>query len=249
MDNFARKWLGGRVDYDHVYAYQCVDLVKQYWHEVYGVRSGAWGNAIDYANRPNGTMLKYFSKVGGTNPVKGDVVVLRGLPGNPYGHIGIASGRNTGSTVEILEQNGSTGGGSGRGGDAIRYRAIPKSRIAGLLRRKSVSKPKAVAQSASQYVIRAGDTLGAIARRFGLSLANLLKLNRQIKNPNVIYPGQKVTVKGSSAPVARYYTVRRGDTAGGIARTFGITLTRFKQLNPGIKNINLIYPNQKLRVK
>jgi len=133
---FKSRWIGRRVDFDHVFAYQCVDLIKQYWYEVYGIRSGAWGNAIDYWVRPNRTMLKYFSKVAGSNAKTGDVVVLRGHSGNPYGHIGIATGRLTGSQVEILEQNGSSGSGSGTGGNAIRTRFVDRSRVAGLLRRK-----------------------------------------------------------------------------------------------------------------
>ena len=39
-----------------------------------------------------------------------------------------------------------------------------------------------------------GDTMWGIARRYGVSLTDLIALNPQIKNPNLIYPGQKVRV-------------------------------------------------------
>ena len=39
-----------------------------------------------------------------------------------------------------------------------------------------------------------GDTLWAIARRYGMSLSALVALNPQIKNPNLILVGQKVRV-------------------------------------------------------
>lgn len=47
----------------------------------------------------------------------------------------------------------------------------------------------------------------------------------------------------------KYYTVQKGDTASGIAKKSGITLTQLKKLNPSQKNWNLIYPGQKFRIK
>ena len=44
------------------------------------------------------------------------------------------------------------------------------------------------------YTVVRGDTLWGIARRYGVGLADLISLNPQIKNPNLIYPGQKVRV-------------------------------------------------------
>ncbi len=39
------------------------------------------------------------------------------------------------------------------------------------------------------YTVKRGDTLWSISRRYGTSIANIVKLNR-IKNPNLIYSGQ-----------------------------------------------------------
>lgn len=51
-------------------------------------------------------------------------------------------------------------------------------------------------------------------------------------------------------PVAKqYYTVRSGDTMSGIAAKYKISLGRLIQLNPQIKNINVISVGQKVRVK
>lgn len=45
------------------------------------------------------------------------------------------------------------------------------------------------------YTVVRGDTLGRIARRFGLTLAELIQLNRSVvKNPNLIYAGQVLCV-------------------------------------------------------
>lgn len=133
-DSFAAEWMGHKVDYDHVYAYQCVDLILEYIYECYGIAVGVSGNAIDYWNKPSAPLLTKFYKVSSTDAQKGDIVVLAALAAQPYGHIGIASGNQNGTDVEILEQNGQDGNGSGIGGDAIRTRYIPKSHIAGLLR-------------------------------------------------------------------------------------------------------------------
>lgn len=44
------------------------------------------------------------------------------------------------------------------------------------------------------YVVQPGDTLFKIAKRFGVSLNDLIEANPQIKDPNMIFPGQKIIV-------------------------------------------------------
>lgn len=60
--------------------------------------------------------------------------------------------------------------------------------------------------AASNYTVQRGDTMSAIANKFGVSLGALIGANPQISNPNLIYPGQTVHVPGGrgvdgSAPV------------------------------------------------
>ena len=45
------------------------------------------------------------------------------------------------------------------------------------------------------YTVSKGDTLGAIARKFNISLNKLLGLNPDIKNPNLIHVGDKIRIK------------------------------------------------------
>jgi len=42
--------------------------------------------------------------------------------------------------------------------------------------------------------VKKGDTLWAIAKRYGVSLQELTAANPQIKNPNLIYPGDGVKI-------------------------------------------------------
>lgn len=52
---------------------------------------------------------------------------------------------------------------------------------------QSKAKPKV-------YSVKKGDTMWAIAKRNGMSLEQLVKKNPQIKNPNLIYPGNKINL-------------------------------------------------------
>ena len=44
------------------------------------------------------------------------------------------------------------------------------------------------------YTVRKGDTLWGIAKRCGVALTALIAANPGIKNPNLIYPGDKVVI-------------------------------------------------------
>jgi hypothetical protein len=160
FDQFAAKWLGQRVGDDSLVTsreetdatkYQCVSLIKQYVRECYGIEAGAWGNAIHYWTQTNQALLTKFAQVANNEARQGDIVILWGVAGNAYGHIGIATGSITSLKLEILEQNGSTGNGTGLGGDAIRTRYVDRSRVAGLLRPQTPSVAYTPAYSIIHY--------------------------------------------------------------------------------------------------
>lgn len=50
--------------------------------------------------------------------------------------------------------------------------------------------------SGESYIVQPGDTLWQIARRFGISLSNLIEING-LTNPDEIYPGQVILLPGS----------------------------------------------------
>jgi spore coat assembly protein SafA len=53
--------------------------------------------------------------------------------------------------------------------------------------------------SGSSHTVKSGDTMWAIAQKNGVSLNQLIKANPQIKNPNLIFPGQQISIPGGSS--------------------------------------------------
>ena len=54
---------------------------------------------------------------------------------------------------------------------------------------------------------------------------------------------------GESTASTVWYTVKKGDTLWGIAKSYGVTLQSLLAANPQIKNPNLIYAGNQVRVK
>lgn len=87
-----------------------------------------------------------------------------------------------------------------------------------------------------QYSIKAGDTLYDIARKFNISINEILAVNPQIINPGMIFPGMVLNIPSPGTVV---YTVPPGDTLNLISNKFGVTLGSLFQANPGINPTNL----------
>jgi LysM repeat protein len=66
------------------------------------------------------------------------------------------------------------------------------------------------------YVVQRGDTLGAIAKRYNTTVAALLRMNPQIRNPNWLYVGQRIRVPApakepSGFTITRIYLISLND--------------------------------------
>jgi LysM repeat protein len=108
---------------------------------------------------------------------------------------------------------------------------------------KPVPKPIPLPDQAV-YTARDGDSLSTIAVKYGLSLPQIKKLNPQIANPNLIYPGERIYVSGH--PVVSTYVIQSGDTLSSIATAHHLTLSALEKKNPQITNPNKIYPGDKV---
>ncbi|QAY61947.1 LysM peptidoglycan-binding domain-containing protein [Microbacterium protaetiae] len=122
----------------------------------------------------------------------------------------------------------------------------------------------AAKKNPTTHKIVRGDTISAIAARYGLRTADLLAWNG-LGWSTVIYPGQtirltapsgaaKTTTASEKAPTpatttkvtsSASYTVRSGDTVGAIARAHGLSTQAVLNANK-LRWSSIIYPGQKL---
>lgn len=97
------------------------------------------------------------------------------------------------------------------------------------------------------YTVQPGDTLSGIAAKLGVAQSQISGFHSG--NPNLIYPGEVLSVSGGSPQsTAEYYTVQSGDNLSAIAARYGTSWQHLRDLN-GLANPNLIYAGQVLRVK
>ncbi len=54
--------------------------------------------------------------------------------------------------------------------------------------------PKPATGGYTVYVVKSGDTMYAIAKKFSTTVAAIMALNPTIKDPAVIHPGQKIKI-------------------------------------------------------
>ncbi len=103
------------------------------------------------------------------------------------------------------------------------------------------------------YRVRAGETLNSIARRHGMPVSTLARLNNMALGDPLI-KGQRLVIKASArrfrdeglASGRRLtYTVRRGDTVYSISRQFQVSVTQLKSWN-GLNKRHQIRAGQRL---
>ena len=118
LEEFVKKYNGKKVDFDHAYGAQCVDLFRQYAKEGLGIpehtgscatSGGAKDLFLDYDKMP--IEKKYFTRSKGKAYQPGDVLVWDHTEKNQYGHVAIFLAY-LGSGLLVFEQNGITQAGA-----------------------------------------------------------------------------------------------------------------------------------------
>ena len=98
------------------------------------------------------------------------------------------------------------------------------------------------------YAVRRGETLMRIARRHGMALADLLEANPYL-NPNYVVAGQVIVIPPSKTLQADgIYTLADSEGLFDVLRKFGMDVTTFCALNPGVNPME-VKTGQKVQVK
>jgi len=106
-------------------------------------------------------------------------------------------------------------------------------------------------QETTVHVVRSGEVLGSIARRYGTSVREIQSLNNL--RGTMIRTGQRLIVRAPARPAVHLasntntHVVKRGETLGVIAARYGITLDEIKHWNS--INTTIIHPGQNLVVR
>lgn len=110
FNEFKNKYLGKALDFDGVAGVQCVDLIKFYLKDVFGITAGAWGNAKDYYEnyKNNIVLMNNFDRIVNYRefvPKKGDIAVFGSSNMSPYGHICICTGQGNMTFFKSIDMN------------------------------------------------------------------------------------------------------------------------------------------------
>ena len=98
-----------------------------------------------------------------------------------------------------------------------------------------------------KHKIKKGESLWSIAIKYGSTITAICEMNKLNRN-KPIRIGKTITVpigQYKSQPKKIYYTVKRGDTLGGIAVKNKTTVSKLRKWN-NLKDANRIFPGKKL---
>lgn len=94
--------------------------------------------------------------------------------------------------------------------------------------------------AAQTYSIAPNDTLFSIAQRYNTTATELARING-ITNPDLVYPGQVLTIP------TKIHTVLPGETLWVISQKYGVSLASLISANPALSPQN-IYPGLKVNL-
>jgi len=123
----------------------------------------------------------------------------------------------------------------------LRYAVILVIALAALV-------PHSTAESYALRTVVEGDSLGLIAERYGVRVADLMAVNGL--ESNVIHPGQVLRVpyvdpiggpanaEAKAPPGFRWHTLQSGETLSSVAESHGVSLTAMVGANPDISSLD-----------
>ena len=106
---------------------------------------------------------------------------------------------------------------------------------------KNKQKEKFINFSGTNYLVKKGDNLYSISRKFKISIQELIRKNN-IVEPYKIFPNQKIFI-----PKNYIHKVKKGDTLYSISRKYETNIFELSKIN-NIKDINNLVEGQKLKI-
>ncbi|MCR8846269.1 LysM peptidoglycan-binding domain-containing protein [Paenibacillus sp. SC116] len=103
------------------------------------------------------------------------------------------------------------------------------------------------------HIIKKGETLYALSKKYGVSLDQLIALNPQLADPNQVQVGMKIRVPSTPVSTGGYeivhkHVVKEGDTLWKLAKAWGLPLQALIAANPQLKNPNVLLIGQVVNI-
>ena len=190
IKSFFAANIGKSFDYDGVSGVQCVDLIKKYLNDVFGIKAGSWGNAKDYFKlySQHKPLVENFDRIKNTPefiPCFGDICVFDG----EYGHICICTGVDgTTSKFQSIDLN--------YGSKKVKTVTHNYTNFLGVLRPKNLYKVGYTATLKSNVYVRTAPTQSAAAVKISDLTADA-KQHLTQNSAAILEKGTKVTVRSS----------------------------------------------------
>jgi len=111
---------------------------------------------------------------------------------------------------------------------------------------------QAKANAATVHVVKRGETVQSIAKKYSISITTVLSINK-LSAKAIIFPGQRLLI-GSVIPKAvkpiapQTHTVQAGETLASIANFYGLALNTVLSAN-GFSESSLVYGGQTINLK
>ncbi|GGA36725.1 LysM peptidoglycan-binding domain-containing protein [Paenibacillus physcomitrellae] len=96
------------------------------------------------------------------------------------------------------------------------------------------------------HMVKEGDTLYELSKKYNVPLQTLIDANPQITNPDVLMIGDKVKIPSSAVTVGQddgviyKHVVKQGDTLWKLSKAWGVSLQAMIEANPQLKNPNAL---------
>lgn len=220
------KTLVGR----NFYAYDCAGLIKAYWMSNYGKTNVVYNSKYDKD--------AYDITVGNASE-KGNIDSLPEIPGillYMKGHCGIYIGNGN-----VIEATADTKLSGSLYGKVCQTKLKDRKWLYWVM-----SKWLIYEDNTKYYIVKKGDTLTSIAKKYNLTIYDIARVNN-INNINLIFINQRLIIPSGTESNIKHYVVKRGDTLVSIAKKNNTTWRSIYQKNINtIKDPNLIYPGQKI---